>query len=61
MIPLEGEQKNISHPEGVIQTISNTEIKNKNLETLLEPTIPDLNELSRRKSNRTPKPTNKVV
>ena len=29
MIPLYGDQKNISYPEGVIQTISNTEIKKK--------------------------------
>ena len=59
--PPEGVQKDLMHQEGDIRIKSNSELRNKNLEILLEPILPDLNELSRRKSSRNTKPTSKVV
>lgn len=46
---LERNKVQFSNPEG-----------DRNLNILLEPTLPDLNELSRRKSARTPKPTTTI-
>ena len=49
-----------SNPEGDESVQQQNSSDPKNIEILLQPTLPDLNELSRRKSPRTPKPSAKV-
>jgi len=60
LVDSEGVNMDSIDSEGV-QTLNGIHVKNKNLNILLEPTLPDLNKLTRRKSNRVPKPSAKVL
>ena len=63
----EDEQKKIMNPEGdkIVQSGmdpegASSDNKNKHLEQLMEPTLPDINQITSRRSTRMVKPTNKV-
>ena len=48
-------QQRVKDPEG-----APSDYKNKHLEQLLEPTLPDINQITSRRSSRAVKPTNKI-
>ena len=56
----EGDKNKVSFDDEATIILEGANANAKNTAILMQPTLPDLNELTRRKSNHQPKPTDKV-